>query len=267
MVDMSTTCEHFSPETGHAPFSIPSRMQRARKFLIVREPSRLALQVGRLVRTPKGDGRPLLAIPGFGATDASMLPLRRFLAARSHDTRGWGLGRNDGDVEALLERTLVVAAGFADRAQRPINLVGWSLGGVIAREVARDRPDIVNRVATYGTPLTGPRHTAAAQVYTEDQLVGIDALISEREGRPIERPVLAIYSLNDGIVDWRTCIDDQTAEITHRQSTSTHLGMGIDPDVWRWTAEWFAESPSAGQPTGSARGNALVPSMTSDRGR
>ena len=236
------TFEDFTPDIGDEPFSIPSRTQRAREFLVVREPSRLALQAGRLARTPRGDGRPLLAIPGFGSTDASMLPLRRYLAARSHDTQGWGLGRNNGDVEALLERSLVVAAGLAEQARRPINLVGWSLGGVLARELARERPDIVHRVATYGTPLTGPRHTAAAQVYTDDQLLGIDTMIAEREGRTIERPILAIYSRNDGIVDWRTCIDNQTPEVTHRQSTSTHLGMGIDPDVWRWTAEWFAES-------------------------
>lgn len=224
-------------------FAIPPPLQRARELLVTREPARLALQASRLATTPRGAGRPLLAIPGFGATDTSMLPIRRYLATRSHDTHGWGLGRNNGQVEALLDETIPVAARLADLAEQPINLLGWSLGGVIAREVARDRPDLVNRIATYGTPLTGPRFTAAAGAYTSRQLDDVDALIRERQQRPIRRPILAVYSHNDGVVDWRTCIDREHPRVTHRRSTSTHIGMGIDPDVWRWTAEWFAALP------------------------
>ena len=243
-------CDHdLAAEIDPELFAPPPFAQRARELLAVREPARLAFGAPRLAATPRGMSRPLLTLPGLGATDTSMAPIRRYLASRDHDARGWGLGRNDGDVESLIERATPVAADLAERAGRPINLLGWSLGGVLAREIARDRPDIVHRVATYGTPLTGPRHTAAVAAYSDEQLDQVDALIQEREDRPITPPVLAIYSRNDGIVDWRTCIDRTSPHVTHRRASSTHLAMGVDPDVWRWTAEWFAdEAEAAGDP-------------------
>jgi pimeloyl-ACP methyl ester carboxylesterase len=229
-------------------FAPPSLAQRARELLAIREPARLALGARRLAATPCGTSRPVLTLPGLGATDASMAPIRRYLASRDHDAQGWGLGRNDGDVESLIERATPVAVDLAERAGRPINLLGWSLGGVLAREIARDRPDIVHRVATFGTPLTGPRHTAAVLAYSDEQLDQVDALIRQREQRPITRPVLAIYSRNDGIVDWRTCIDRTSPHVIHRRAKGTHLAMGLDPDVWRWTAEWFADRAAGHRP-------------------
>ena len=241
----ATTRHDLAAEIDPALFAPPPFAQRARELLAVREPARLALGAPRLAATPRGTSRPLLTLPGLGATDTSMAPIRRYLASRDHDARGWGLGRNDGDVESLIERATAVAADIAERAGRPINLLGWSVGGVLAREIARDRADIVHRVATYGTPLTGPRHTAAVAAYSDEQLDQVDALIREREDRPITPPVLAIYSRNDGIVDWRTCIDRRSPHVTHRRASSTHLAMGVDPDVWRWTAEWFADEAEA----------------------
>ncbi len=224
------------------PFAIPSWTQRSRELLVARELPRVLLSVPSLVRAPHGDGRILLTIPGFGAGDASLLPIRRFLSARQHDTRGWGLGRNTGDAELLLDKSLRVAQRLAHDSGKPVNLVGWSLGGVIAREIARDQPDIVHRIATIGTPLTGPRHTVASRSYSPEQLDHIDAIIEQRRPRPIQRPVLAVYSRNDGVVDWRTCIDNDTEGLNHHRSSSTHIGMGIDPDVWIQLAHWFATS-------------------------
>ncbi len=233
--------DELSAEVNPGDFAPPPYAQRARELLGLREPARLALGARRLASTPRGTARSLLTLPGLGATDASMAPIRRYLASRNHDAHGWGLGRNNGDVESLIERTTPVAVELAERSGRAINLLGWSLGGVLAREIARDRPDVVHRVATYGTPLTGPRHTAAVAAYSDDRLDDVDDLIREREQRPITRPVLAIYSRNDGIVDWRACIDRTSPDVTHRRARSSHLAMGLDPDIWRWTAEWFAD--------------------------
>ena len=114
---------------------------------------------------------------------------------------------------------------------------------MLARETARDRPDLVHRVATFGTPLRGPRYTAARRLYPDDELARIEAMIDERTGRPIDVPVTAIYSRNDGIVDWRTCADETTPGAVNVEVLSSHFGLGIDPEVWSYLAHWFAPTP------------------------
>ena len=200
---------------------------------------RLAARTPTLLRAPRGDGRAVVLIPGFRATDASLLPLRSFLAQRGHDARPWGLGTNSGDLEDLLEQTQASVRRVAEETGHPVNLVGWSLGGVYARETARDHPDIVHRVATFGTPLLGPRYTLGRPAYPEAELQRIDAMIEERSQRPIDAPVKVIYSRNDGIVDWRTCPDRQTPGAVNVEVASSHIGMGLDPTVWMHLARWF----------------------------
>jgi len=110
---------------------------------------------------PRGDGRPVMLAPAYGAGEASMYPLFGFLAWLGYDVRHWGLGRNRGKVvqhvRALTERVreLQSAAGGAQ-----VTLIGWSLGGVIAREVARGQPDLVRQVISLGSPVVGvPKST------------------------------------------------------------------------------------------------------------
>lgn len=182
-----------------------------------------------------------MLVPGFKTSDRSLLPLRTFLARRGHDAREWGFGTNAGDISNLLERTKERAVALVEETGRPVNLVGWSLGGVYAREVARDLPGRVHRVATIGTPLWGPRHTAGAGFYSDEQLSEIDALIDERIERPIERPILAVFSRNDGVVDWRACPDELSPNVTNVEVSSGHVGMGLDPVVWKRVAEFLAE--------------------------
>lgn len=201
---------------------------------------RLAARTPELLRAPRGDGRAVVLIPGFRANDASLTPLRSFLGQRGHDARPWGLGTNTGDLDALLERTQDSIQRLAEETGRAVNLVGWSLGGVYAREAARDRPDTVHRVATFGTPLLGPRYTLGHISYPEAELRRIEAMIDERRRRPIDVPVKAIYSHNDGIVDWRTCPDRDTPGAVNVEVSSSHIGMGLDPTVWMHIANWLA---------------------------
>lgn len=224
------------------PLGPPSWRQRSRELRLGLDVGRAALRAPTLRGLPRGDGAPVLLIPGFGAGDASMIPLRSFLRRLGHDARPAGLGRVGDDVEALVARVVATTAELADRHDRAPALVGWSIGGVIAREVAREAPQLVRRVITFGTPVVGgPGYTALAVRYGRAELARVQAQIDERAATPITVPVTGIWSTNDGIVTPAACIDHHTIGIEHVQVTSTHLGMGLDPDVWAVVARRLAD--------------------------
>ena len=135
--------------------------------------ARLCLALAAPSRPPIGSGMPVVLVPGWRFGEASVEPLRRYLARRGFRAQHWGNGVNRGKVERdtrrLLDTTRAVAAG----AGQPVNLVGWSLGGVVAREVARIAPDAVRAVFTYGTPVIGgPKYTLAARIHTDNDVSG-----------------------------------------------------------------------------------------------
>jgi pimeloyl-ACP methyl ester carboxylesterase len=202
--------------------------------MAVREPWRMMAKAGSVARQPRGAGRPVMVIPGFTANDASTLPLRSYLGGLGYECRGWGLGVNSGDLQSQVPQTLErISAWYQDRSSEhptPISLVGWSLGGVVAREAARLRPDLIARVITFGTPLWGPRHTTTSMARS-DQLDEFERRIAARNRQPILRPVTAIYSRNDGVVHWKACVDPDPNTVNVEVSSS-HIGLGIDPDVW-----------------------------------
>ena len=238
----AATPTHALDLTDDLPAGPPAGSARWRELALLREPVRLAAQVGRLRQSPRGDGRLTVDIPGWMAPAESTAPIRAFLRRLGHDARGWGLGVNGSDVEATGALFLDRLEHLVDRTERPANLVGWSLGGVIARESARRRPDLVNRVVTFGTPaIGGPTHTAGASTYGAQECARIEALQDElNRTDPITVPITAIFTRNDGVVDWRACIDRWSATVHHVEVRSTHTGLGIDPDVWRAAAAALA---------------------------
>jgi pimeloyl-ACP methyl ester carboxylesterase len=179
-------------------------------------------------------------VPGLGASDVSLLPLRRFLRDRGHHARSAGLGRIGGDVESqsalLLERVRDVATARSDT----VALVGWSLGGILSRVVARDAPELVRCVVTFGTPVTGPAATAVRRRYSDAELDHIESMIERRRAAPLATPITAIWSRRDGIVPPAAAIDRWSASVEHVEVGSPHLGLGIDPDVWQVVAERLA---------------------------
>jgi pimeloyl-ACP methyl ester carboxylesterase len=181
-------------------------------------------------------------IPGWRAPEASGAPLRRYLAWLGYDTRGWGLGRVTHDPVGDARRLASAVVTMAERSGAPVSLVGWSLGGVIAREVARHRPDVVRRVVTYGSPVIGgPTYTAVAGAYSHelrDHTADVTARLHAE--RPVGVPITIIYSRRDGIVSWRACLDRSSPNAEHVEVRSTHIGMGYDPDVWAVVADRLA---------------------------
>jgi hypothetical protein len=236
----------------------PSSSQRARELLLGRDIARFIVNVPALAALPKnGDGRPVVLVPGFGADDASLIPLRRFLARRRHDVYPSGLGRVGDDVMALASRVATRVRSVSALTGQRVSIVGWSIGGVLAREAARDNPDVVARVITMGTPVEGgPSYTALASRYPEAMKAGIRALIEERHRVDIAVPVTALWSENDGIVLPAACIDHRTPGAENVQVSCTHLGFGVDPTVFRIVADRLARTADRPTNTQSARRNA-----------
>ena len=231
-----------APSQPHEELRPPSGNKILKESLTVLQLPRLALRTPSLIlRGPKGTKQPALFLPGLKASDASNAPMRSYLQSRNFATYGWGLGTNNGDVEGQLPKVIARTEQLFERSAEPIALVGWSLGGLIAREVARERPELVSQVITYGTPVVGgPLYTSVSGVYSPEERRAIAERVAERNQVPIEVPITAMFSKRDGIVAWRACIDDFSPDVTMIEIGSTHVGMGIDPDVWQVVSERLA---------------------------
>ena len=185
-----------------------------------------------LPRTPSLSPSSVLLLPGFSATERSMGLIRRHLRRVGHRAHHWGLGRNNGDVPGLLEKLDERTQILVRSAGEPIVAVGWSLGGYLAREAAREWPDRFRKVITLGSPVIGgPKYTAAASWYRDRgfDVDAIEALVARRYERTLEVPVVAIYSKGDGVVAWQACIDRWSPRVRHVEVTGTHVGLGLSP--------------------------------------
>jgi pimeloyl-ACP methyl ester carboxylesterase len=225
------------------PAGPPPRPALLREPLGLLEPLRLALGGRRLAGLPRGSGQRVVLIPGFGTTDHWLWPLGRYLCWLGYRTEGWGLGRNTGRVPQLVPRLVERIGAMAAEDGAPLRLVGWSLGGYLAREVARDRPDAVRCVVTFGSPVIGgPKYTASARHYLRHgfDLDEIEARVADREAVPLRVPVTAIYSRRDGVVAWEACIDRANPTVEHVEVPATHLGMGFSPEVYEIVARRLA---------------------------
>ena len=212
--------------------------------------ARLPLYAFEMPWLPRGNGEPVVVMPGFMTGDGSTMVLRGFLRSLGYRVHGWGLGVNRGDVLHLRREMLARVEDLAKHHAEPVRLIGWSLGGVVAREVARSRPDIVHSVVTMGTPvLGGPKYTAAAPIYQRmfgEDLDAVEALIAANNKVPIRVPVTAIYTRRDSVVAWEACLDPDGENVEHVDVGSTHLGLGFSPEVFRIIARRLARpSPSA----------------------
>jgi hypothetical protein len=228
----------------------PPTWSLLREARLLAELPRWPWRLRDLTRQPPGDGGPVLVLPGFGAGDASTLPLRAWLRRLGYDARSWDLGRNRGDVPALVPRVVALAAGLTAQTGRAVRLVGWSLGGTLARETARERPDLVERVITLGTPVVGgPKYTRVGAYYAQlgYDLDEIEARVEERNRIPIRVPVTAIFSRGDGVVAWRACIDRHSPDVEHVEVGTTHIGLGVSPEVYALVAQRLARPSGAGQ--------------------
>jgi pimeloyl-ACP methyl ester carboxylesterase len=194
----------------------------------------LAVFVGAaplMFAAPRGDGHPVLVLPGFMADDRTTISLRRHLRRRGYVVRGWELGRNIGPTKAAIEGMRRAVDDLASSTGRRVSLVGWSLGGMYARELARLLPDAVRQVVSLGSPM---RLASVSQTHT-DRMYGRYRHLHDAKyrgpghrdvGAPIDVPSSSIYTRTDGIVPWRSCLLDESARSENIEVRGSHCGLG-----------------------------------------
>jgi pimeloyl-ACP methyl ester carboxylesterase len=183
----------------------------------------------------RGDRHPVLVLPGFTAGDASTRPLRAVLRSQGYWVHGWDLGRNIGPTNRIIRGIDQRLVELHARHGRTVSIIGWSLGGIYARALARQHPDMVRQVITLGSPFRiapGDRSAASAlfdrltPAFSQEFL---DRALTESESTPLPVPSTAIYSKGDGIVRWHTCIDVVDDRHENIEVRGSHSGLGWNP--------------------------------------
>jgi pimeloyl-ACP methyl ester carboxylesterase len=203
-----------------------------------------------LSRAARGDGHAVVVFPGLAASDLSTLPLRAFLAQRGYRAHGWDLRFNLGPRGGVLERSLDRVREIRRATGGKVSLIGWSLGGVYAREIAKLAPDEVRCVITLGTPFTGhPRANNAWRLYelaSGHSLDDLDLVERVRGTPPV--PTTSIFSRSDGIVAWPCCVQEASGKAESIEVTASHIGMGVNPAAWYAIADRLAQREGRWQP-------------------
>jgi len=194
-----------------------------------------------LKRAPRGDGHPVLVFPGFMASDFSTRVLRSFLRDRGYSAHGWKLGRNTGPSPELVTKLGERFAELFQRHTRKISLIGWSLGGIYARELARRFPDGIRQVITLGSPFRDVDATNVPAALRRRAPRPDDTDVSEQLRQPIPVPMTSIYSRSDGIAPWQSCVSDAGDMAENIEVESSHLGIGHHPIVLLTIADRLAQ--------------------------
>jgi pimeloyl-ACP methyl ester carboxylesterase len=201
---------------------------------------------------PRGDGHPVLVLPGLLADDVSTRALRSVLRRLDYRVHGWGLGRNIGPTAACVTGMRDKIDYLNDRYGRPVSLIGWSLGGIFARDLARRSPGSVRQVITLGSPFRIARQsqTRAARVFERFSHLHVEhrTFPLEHDAEPLPVPATSIYSHFDGIVHWQTCLDVPGERCENIAVMASHLGLGHHPaSIWA-IADRLAQPEGAWQP-------------------
>ncbi|MEM9036344.1 MAG: alpha/beta hydrolase [Actinomycetota bacterium] len=224
----------------------------------------------------RGDRHPVLVLPGFTASDLSTAPLRATIRGQGYWAHGWRLGRNIGPTSRIVDGLFERLEAIHGRHGRPVSLVGWSLGGIYARHLARTHPEMVRQIISLGSPfrmVEGDRSAAQPIWDSVSHLHDseLDLLAeTEDERTPLEVPATAIYTRTDGVVRWYTCIERPGRMSESIEVFGSHSGLGVNPavvwavldrlsqpeDGWRhFQAPWFLRHlyplPAAWQASGT----------------
>ncbi len=239
----------------------PSALHSAAEFpRVLMEMTTLAYAWPVLGNRPRGDGHAVMVLPGFTAGDESTAVLRRFLRRLGYRPLPWSLGRNTGSFE-LQERLVNHFRSVAEDHDGRISLIGQSLGGVYARELARQFPDSVRQVITLGSPFSasGPDNTLAVVGRLFQYLSGMShddmrehASNVAAEAPPV--PSTAIYSKTDGVVHWSSCLEYDGECAENVEVVGSHTGMAMNPLVFHVVADRLAQPEGSWRPFQRLRG-------------
>ncbi|MEL6726990.1 MAG: alpha/beta hydrolase [Pseudomonadota bacterium] len=196
---------------------------------------------------PKGDGHPVLVLPGFMASDRSTRPMRRLFDDLGYKSYAWGLGRNVRFNEKREQEMSDLVERIYEENGEKLSIVGWSLGGVFARELAKMHPDIIRFVISLGSPITNSRrHAAPSRLF---EAINGKETQPEAEGRyrdleaapPV--PTTSILTKTDGIVSWRGSVQcpSKGADTENIVVPASHVGLGVNPLVMVAVADRLAQ--------------------------
>ena len=227
--------------------------------LYLTEPGRAVAELGLYLaarpletRLPKGDGHPVLVLPGLLADDNSTRVLRAVLRRLGYRVHGWGLGRNIGPTAVCVNGLQDKLQYLHGRYRRPVTVIGWSLGGIFARDLARKSPDAVRQVITLGSPFRIERHSQSRATKVFDRFAHLHVeqrpFPLESEGCPLPVPATSIYSHFDGIVHWQTCLNVPGERCENIAVTASHLGIGHHPAAIWAVADRLAQPEGTWQP-------------------
>jgi pimeloyl-ACP methyl ester carboxylesterase len=227
--------------------------------LYVTEPSRAVADYGLylaarpvLDRLPRGDGHPVLVLPGLLADDVSTRTLRGLLRRLGYRVHGWRLGRNVGPTEKVVAGLGNRLEELADRYGRSVTVIGWSLGGIFARDLARRSPVSVRQAITLGSPFALQRdsQTRAARAFNRYSHLHVEArsLPLASESTPLPVPSTSIYSHYDGIVHWKACLGRHGGRSENIAVLASHLGIGPHPAAMWAVADRLAQPEGAWTP-------------------
>jgi len=202
---------------------------------------------------PKGDGHPVIVLPGLITSDVSTKPLRSFLKGRGYAVSGWGLGRNLGLRRGIRDGMLDLVKTVNDQHGRKVSLVGWSLGGLYARQIAKTMPDRVRSVITLGSPFAGsPKATNAWRTYeavSGQRADNAHLTFGGDMSRTPPVPTTAIFSRTDGICAWQGCVEQPGAQVENIEvAGASHCGMGHHPAIVYVVADRLAQAEGNWKP-------------------
>ena len=213
----------------------------------IRASGELVTSVGLLPfrgRLPTGDGHPVLVLPGFMAGDRSTVALRRMLASLGYAAHGWGLGANAGPTEKIINGLPDLVDRISTIARSSVSIVGWSLGGIYARQLAARMPKVVRTVVTLGTPVRdegGVVSTNASPLYDALRAVHVPGHRVLDGGAPLPVPVTAVHTRSDGIVHWEACLVEEAPNAENLRVRGSHVGLGHNPAVIYVIADRLAQ--------------------------
>jgi hypothetical protein len=204
-----------------------------------------------LLRAPRGDGHHVVAIPPFGAGDAFTAVLRRYLAGLGYQVHRWSRS----EILALHRLTTVALkrlTEIAEVAGGPVSLIGHSLGGIYAREIARAAPEHIRRVITVGSPFGGDLKSNVVwplyESMTGTRIGSIPPEVLDRVNEPLPVPSTAIYSRSDGVVAWHSCIDEEAPDAENVKVPGSHIGLLHNPATLYVIADRLAQAPGVHEP-------------------
>jgi pimeloyl-ACP methyl ester carboxylesterase len=235
-------------------------VQRPSLALLGAEPFRAAMEfawhkLGRSDSTGPGDGHPVIIFPGLGADGSSVATLRAHCRALGYDACDWGQGYNTGpkgNLDAWLRTLKSQVVDLLRGRSQPATLIGWSLGGLYAREIGKLMAPRIRQVITIGTPFNAHAdHSNAGWLFRllSGSSSTMDARLSQRLRTPPPLRTTSIYSRSDGVVAWQTCCHDKRSNLVQDiEISGSHIGMGWNRDVLAVVADRLRQQPGVWRP-------------------